>query len=125
MHGGDERLAKFAKRLREMGERGESAYDDVNGEDVVDIPAQAIQGRAGAGGKTFSGRLDLNSGMLRVDCADEPAFWMQINLLEVPALALQPGQTAAAEAVERATQAAVNQSIGVPETLSSSSSSEK
>ena len=45
----------FADSLCEMGKRGESAYVCVNGEECIDIPAQAFKGRAGFLGKTFSG----------------------------------------------------------------------
>lgn len=83
-----------------MGERGESAYDEVDGVTVVDIPAQAVKGRVEPFGKTFSGYLDLEKGLMRLDCAESPEFYVIINLNQCPAFAAAPGGREA-EAAQR------------------------
>lgn len=80
----------FAQIIRNMGLKGESAYA-TDGETIVDLPTQAISGRVGMHGKTFSGVINLETGEMRIDCAEEPSFWMHVNLSRVPAFALAPG----------------------------------
>lgn len=94
--------SSFAASLRAMGERGESAYGEVDGEEVIDIPAQACRGRTGGGGQTFSGRLNLRTGEVRLDCADDLPFFLEIDLSKVPGLAAQPSGPVGMSAVEHA-----------------------
>jgi len=81
----------LAERLRSMAKRGQSAYACVDGEEVVDLPATSMQGRAGTLGKTFSGCLNLRSGTLVVNCAEDLTFWLKIDLSKVPAFSAAPG----------------------------------
>ena len=92
----------FAQKLRSMGKKGESAYGNVNGEDVTNIPAQACIGRAGVLGSTFSGFIDLESGKMRIDCAEDPSFWLEVDLSKVPALFFHPEAEGGAESVQHA-----------------------
>jgi hypothetical protein len=93
-----------------MGARDESPYGNVDGDSVLNIPAQAIQGLAGTHGKTFAGYYDQEQGFIRVDCAEDPCFWLEIDMTRIPALAAAlaaaPGgpvaQAAAAEFEEAA-----------------------
>jgi hypothetical protein len=91
---------ELAALIREMGLRGESAYDAVNGEDIIDIPAQACHGRSG-NGKTFSGMMNLHNGQLRLDCADDPCFHLTIDFTKVPGVAAHSMGDAGEEAVMR------------------------
>ena len=84
----------LAKMIIGMGQRGESAYG-VNGEEIHDIPAQACCGRAGVTGKTFSGCINLHTGIIRLDCAEAPEFWLQVDLSKTPAFAAAPGGSTA------------------------------
>lgn len=86
-----ESYREFGKKIRAMGLRGESAYSCVDGVDVHDIPAQACEGLAGTQGKTFSGYFDESNGVLRFNCAEDPAFHLTIHLGRVPHFAAQPG----------------------------------
>lgn len=81
------RAATFGDRIEAMGLRGESAYGCVDGVNVIDIPAQAIKGRTGAHGSTFSGYLNVLTNTIRVDCAEDPAFWLEIDFDKVTGLA--------------------------------------
>lgn len=94
------------QRLLDMARTGESAYGCVDGEAVVDLPATCIEGRSGAVGKTFSGFLDLQNGKLRVDCAEDPTMWLEIDLRNVPAFAAAPGGAASVAAGEEYREAA-------------------
>ena len=85
------RLKACAEMVRAMGRRGESAYGNVDGGSVHDLPAQAICGRSGACGTTFSGCIDLVRGTIRIDCADDPAFWLEIDFTKAPHFAAAPG----------------------------------
>ena len=96
----------FAQTLRRKGFLGESAYGCVDGEKRVDLPAQSFKGRTGTLGRTFSGCLDLEEGKIRVDCAEDLGFWLEIDLRNVPALNLQPDAPGGKEAIERARKAA-------------------
>ena len=69
--------------LVEMGRRGESAYGHVDGQETCDIPTQAIKGRVGTLGKHFSGCFNLRTGRMRLDCVEEPAFWLEVDLSKV------------------------------------------
>jgi len=82
--------ASLARQVREMGKRGESAYQ-VDGEVSHDIPAQACRGRTGVYGMTFSGMINLSDGTLRFDCAEDPTFYLKIDLGKVPHFAAAPG----------------------------------
>ncbi len=90
----------FAARLRAMGLRGESAYENVDGVNVHDIPAQACGGRAGVYGKTFSGYLDEPNLIIHINCAEAPDFHLTIDLSKVSTWAAQPGGPLHAEARE-------------------------
>ena len=83
--------ARFASVIRKMGEQGQSAYGNVDGEAVHDIPAQACKGHSGNRGGTFSGYFDEEHGKIRVDCADDPCFWLEIDLAKMPRFANEPG----------------------------------
>jgi hypothetical protein len=71
----------------------------------IPLPARAFNGRAGTFGKTFSGVIDLQTGRARVDCAEDPTFWMEIDFSQT-ALWLQPGNPGAEDAVDSARAAA-------------------
>lgn len=90
----------LCQRIREMGKRGQSAYP-VDGAAVVDIPPQACAGRSSACGKTFTGCLNLQTGHLRIDCAEDLSFYLEIDLSKVPAFAAQPSGPDGIAAVER------------------------
>ncbi len=94
-----ESLKEFGQKIRAMGLRGESAYA-VDGVNVHDIPAQACTGRSGVHGKTFSGYLDEPNLQIRVDCAEDPEFYLVIDLSKVATWAAQPGGPLHAEARE-------------------------
>lgn len=81
----------FAALIREMGTKNQSAYGDVDGETTIGIPTQAVRGRTGYAGKTFSGKFDLESGIIRIDCAEDPSFWLEIDIHKIPALSSAPG----------------------------------
>lgn len=91
----------FADSLREMGKRGESAYGCVNGEECIDIPAQALKGRTGTLGKTFSGFFDLKTGRMRFDCAEDPSFWLEVDFENVPGLTASPEGCDGKDAINR------------------------
>jgi hypothetical protein len=61
------------------------------------IPFTAMQGRTGKQGKTFVGYINLDTGRIRVDCAEEPSFWLEISLGNCPFVIYAPdgerGQT--------------------------------
>lgn len=95
---GDVYGTHMAQKLHAMAKAGESAYADVDGVEVVDLPATCMQGRSGTLGKTFAGYMNLQTGRLRVDCAEDPAFWLEIDLSIIPALAAAPGGAVAEEA---------------------------
>ena len=84
------RRDEFGARLRAMGRHGVSAYAAVDGEGDVDIPAQACRGRAGDAGRTFAGHVELRTGKLRLDCAEDPSFWLEVDLRKVSAFGLHP-----------------------------------
>jgi hypothetical protein len=75
-------LASF---LRKKG----PAYALVDGEAVHDIPPHACRGRSGTGSK-FRGYLDEERGVIRVDCEDDLAFWLEIDLSKMPRFAYSP-----------------------------------
>ena len=91
----------LATHIRQLSRRGVSPYASVNGEDVVDIPVKACKGRAGASGTTFSGYINLTTGKMRFDCADELGFWLEVDLSEVSALHLHPDAEGGRQAIAR------------------------
>jgi hypothetical protein len=95
----------LAALLKQMAKDGVSAYSEVDGEAVHDIPCTAIRGRAGNLGKTFSGYIDLETGNIRLDCAECPEFWLEINLQKVPCMSLQPPESGTSDGGEGYTQA--------------------
>ena len=99
-HGAE--TALLVAKIRAMSDRGESAYGLVDGQEVVDIPARACAGRAGTLGKTFSGYLNLRTGKMRFDCAEELPFYLEVDLSKVPAFDAQPSGPAGDAAVRRA-----------------------
>ena len=97
----DYRLSRLA--LVAMGERGESAYEQVDGEETHDIPTQACRGRAATTwgktfGSAFSGYINMRTGRMRFDCADAPEFFFEVDLSKVPAIAAAPGNPVAVAA---------------------------
>jgi hypothetical protein len=65
---------------------------DVYGEDpdeTIFIPSTCIRGRADPQGKTFMGVIKSN-GVLRIDCIENPSFWLEINLSEIPEYKYSP-----------------------------------
>jgi hypothetical protein len=85
-----------------MMERGRSAYAAVDGEETVAVPAQACVGRTGSLGKTFSGHLNLHTGRMRFDCAEELPFYLEVDLSKVPALNAHPQAPGGVAAAKRA-----------------------
>lgn len=96
----------FAQKIREMGQRGQSAYP-IDGEEEVNIPAQACKGRTSGSGNTFTGYLNLRTGHLRIDCAEDFSFYLEIELSNVPGFASQPSGPDGIAAVERVSAASV------------------
>ena len=89
----------FAATIIAMGQRGESAYGEVDGQVTHNIPAQACRGRSGDMGSTFTGCINLRTGKMRFDCANDPAFFLEVELSKVPTFAASPeGATADAAA---------------------------
>ena len=76
-----------------MNSPDESPYGIVDEEGVFAIPTQAIKGRSGPSGrgKTFAGYIDANTGLIRVDCDEEPSFWLEIDLSAINAIRYAPG----------------------------------
>ena len=81
-----------------MAKTGEGAYAAVDGVEVVAVPTTCVRGRSGLLGKTFCGCLNLQTDVLRVDCAEDPAFWLELDLSAIPAVAAAPGGDVAEEA---------------------------
>jgi hypothetical protein len=105
---------EFGRELREMGARDDSSYGNVGVFDhLFNIPAQAFKGRAGTRGKTFAGYYDQEQGFIRVDCAEDPCFWLEIDMTRIPALAAAlaaaPGGPAAQAAAAEFEEAAKRQ----------------
>ena len=73
-----------------MAKEGASAYADVDGETVHDIPCTAIRGRAGTHGKTFAGWINLEEGTMRFDCAEELPFYLEVDLRKAPFMSMSP-----------------------------------
>ena len=90
----------FAAEIRAMGRRGESAYGCVDDVNVHDIPAQACNGHSGVHGKTFSGYLDEPNLTIHLNCAEDSAFHLTIDLSKVTTWAAQPGGPLHSEARE-------------------------
>ena len=88
---------KFATCLRNISKQGISPYAAVNGEDIIDIPTQAIEGRAN-NGKTFSGYFDIKNEYIRIDSADALSFWLKIDFSKIPGLSAAPGGQTASDA---------------------------
>ena len=84
------RLIAFGEWVRRLSANGESAYP-VDGQTTLDVPVVAFRGRAGTLGKTFSGVLNVETGEMRIDCAEAPEFWLEINFNKIPGLAAAPG----------------------------------
>ena len=91
---------QLAEDIRAKSLRGESAYADVDGLEVHNIPSQACSGRAGTLGKTFSGYIDLSKRVMHFDCAESPEFHLTVSLDEIPLFAAAPGGSLHAEARE-------------------------
>lgn len=85
---------EFANKLQEKGANPYGA----DGETTIDIPSQAFEGRTGNHGKTFAGKFDLETGILRIDCAEAPEMWLQIDFTK-SALWYQPDNPGARHAV--------------------------
>ena len=52
---------------------------------------------AGAGGNKFAGYIDTETGVLHIDCVNEPSFWLDIRLNECAFWKHAPDGDAAAE----------------------------
>ncbi len=91
---------KLAKKIREDGLIGKSAYGCVDGVHAHNIPSQACHGRAGSLGKTFSGYIDLDKRIMRFDCAESPEFHLTVSLDEIPLFSAAPGGSLHAKARE-------------------------
>ena len=89
----------WARQMDIMTKLGFSPYDAVDGATVHDIPTTAFSGRcgAGAGGNKFAGYIDMETGVLHIDCINEPSFWLDIRLNECAFWKHAPGGEAAAE----------------------------
>lgn len=72
----DTHLLRLAKRIRM--DPSMKIYP-VNNETEFQIPWHVIHGRVGTSGCTFAGKMDLETGRLRIDCAEEPAFWIEVD----------------------------------------------
>ena len=83
--------ARTAAWLQRLEANGELPYGAVDGEEVLYIPSRCVRGRSGGHGKVFSGMLDLRAGRIRIDSADDSAFWIEIDLFNAPGLAYAPG----------------------------------
>ena len=83
--------ARAARGIKRLAEEGMSAYECVDGEGIVDLPWYCFEGRSGPIGKTFSGHFDLDSNSIRVDCAEDPTFWLEIDIGKAPHEAFRPG----------------------------------
>ena len=92
-----EAALRFAEIVRAKGSRGEGTHV-CDGQESVDVPASAVEGRTGVLGKTFSGVLNLRTGKLRLDCAEDLSFWIEIEMSKIPALHHAPEQAGANEA---------------------------
>ena len=79
--------SEFVSKLK----GGSSPYACVDGQAVHLIPAKACTGRSGTHGKTFAGYLDIERGEIRLDCVEDPAFHLTVDLRQVPHLAASPG----------------------------------
>lgn len=84
----------FGEYIRRLSAKGESTYH-IDGETIVDVPVTALRGSAGTLGKTFCGVLNLETSKMRIDCAEAPEFWLQIDFNKIPALAAAPGSVEA------------------------------
>jgi hypothetical protein len=85
-----------------------SPYGCVDGQSCVDVPSEAIRGRSGVG-KTFRGYLDLEKKVMRIDCAEDLAFWIEIHFLKIPAFFLQPDAPGGKEAVASAAASSLSE----------------
>jgi hypothetical protein len=92
-HNGDTaRLAAYIKRAKKL----DDIYDGDPDEDIF-VPSSLIEGRVNPLGKTFTGII-TSDGKLRIDCAEQPEFWMNVNLAEIPEFKFEPNREAAKEA---------------------------
>jgi hypothetical protein len=91
--------------LHRLEANNQSAHGAVDGEEVINIPSQCFRGRSGGTGSVFSGMLNLRTGRMRFDCANDLAFWMEIDLFSAPGLAHAPGG-AGADAAQQEFEAA-------------------
>ena len=90
MNSNHTRQDSFAKLIREMGKRGESAYP-VDGVTTHDIRAEACTGRTGDRERAFSGTINLATGTIIMKCAEDPSFHLTIELGECPFWSAAPG----------------------------------
>lgn len=79
-----ERMQESAMKLRDASDRGEPLYSDVDECHVFSISCSSIRGRTGVFGQTFGGKIDIEQGKIRVDCAEDPRFWLEIDLTRLP-----------------------------------------
>lgn len=104
-----------ANEIKEMAAKGEPIYADAEEEHVTQIPPNAISGRTATHGKTFCGIFNPLTGEIRIDCAEEPTFWLKIDLTQTE-MWFQPGAPGQVEAAARATQCAESMLFEPPTT---------
>ena len=88
----------WARQMDMMTKLGFSPYETVDGATVHNIPTTAINGRcsAAASGNRFVGYIDTETGVLHIDCINEPSFYLDIRLNECAFWKHAPGGEAAA-----------------------------
>lgn len=69
-------------------------------------------GRSGTHGKTFTGMWDAQAGRMHFDCAEDPSFWLEIDVSKIPHLAAAPGGSVAEEAACNAEAANTTEAVG-------------
>ena len=72
-------MSEYFKRIAYQLRRNPTlnVYGDIANTSL--IPSNAIRGRA-ASGNTFTGYIDHDNGKIRIDCADDPCMWLEIDL---------------------------------------------
>jgi hypothetical protein len=96
------RAQEFANQIKNMSEKGEHLYAEAEEEHVANIPPNAIRGRIASEGKTFCGMFNQETGVIRIDCAEDEVFYLEIDLKKT-SIWFQPGAPGAIEAEAHAT----------------------
>ena len=92
VHREAEQAQRHADVFRDRSRHSGSIYN-VDGEVEYNIPCSAIRGRTGLHGKTFAGKVNLETGKIRIDCVESPEFWLEIELGEVACFKEAPGSS--------------------------------